>query len=96
MFTHRAEIQLKPDSCIELAQKIRNRIMPPLRLRKGVRYGVTAAEDTRRETIEEAETYRRTGYPETLKTLSEVLDAEPVTSILEVSEAGFKRSQKPF
>jgi hypothetical protein len=104
MFTHRAKIQLKPNSFTELSQKIEDQIMPALRLQKGFCHGVTsidtiwltATEDTRWETMEDAETYQRTGYPETLKSLSGVLDAEPVTSIFEVSDAGSDRSRKPF
>jgi hypothetical protein len=104
MFTHRAKIQLKPNSFIELSQKITDDIMPALRRQGGFCYGVTsidtiwltAIEDTLWETREQAETYQQTGYPETLKTLSGVLDAEPVTAIFEVSDAGFKQSQKPF
>jgi hypothetical protein len=92
MFTHRAKIQLKPNSFIELSQQITDKIMPTLRMQKGFCYGVTsidtiwltAIEDTRWETREDAETYERIGYPETLKTLSSVLNAEPVTSIFEV------------
>jgi hypothetical protein len=93
MFTHRAKIQLKPNSYIELSQKIKDEIMPALRLQTGFCDGVTAidtfwmtaTEDTRWETREDAETYQLTGYPETLKTLSAVIDAEPATSIFEVS-----------
>ena len=104
MFTHRAKIQLKPNSFIELSQKITDRIMPALRLQKGFCYGVTAidtiwltaTEDTRWETREDAETYQQTGYPETLKTLTGVIDAEPVTSIFEVSDDGFNQSKNPF
>ena len=92
MFTHRAKIQLKPNSFIELSRQIHDRIMPALRLQKGFCQGVTsidtiwltAIEDTRWETREDAENYERTGYPETLRTLSAVIDAEPVTSIFEV------------
>ena len=100
MFTHRAKIQLKPNSFIELSQQIHNKIMPALRLQKGFCNGVTsidtiwmtAIEDTRWETREDAEIYERLGFPETLKSLSAVIDAEPVTSIFEVSASGFNQS----
>jgi len=102
MFTHRAGIQLKPDSFIELSQKIKTKIMPALRLQKGFCRGITsidtiwltAIEDTRRETKADAEIYQRTAYPETLKMLSGVLDAEPATSIFEVADSGFSQSPK--
>jgi hypothetical protein len=102
MFTHRAKIQLKPNSFIELSQQIHHKIMPALRLQKGFCHGVTsidtiwltAIEDTQWETREDAETYERKGYPETLKTLFTLLDAEPVTSIFEVSYSGFNQSKK--
>ncbi|HEY8559204.1 MAG TPA: hypothetical protein VIL74_02290 [Pyrinomonadaceae bacterium] len=104
MYTHRAKIQLKPNSYIELSQQIKDKIMPALRLQKGFCDGVTsidtfwmtAIEDTRWETREDAEAYQRTGYSETLKTLSEVIDAEPVTSIFEASGDGFNQSGKTF
>jgi hypothetical protein len=95
MFTHRAKIQLKPNSFIELSRKIQHEIMPALRLQKSFCSGVTsidtqwltAIEDTRWETREDAENYQRTGYLETLKMLSEVIEAEPTTSIFEVSNS---------
>jgi hypothetical protein len=104
MFTHRAKIQLKPNSFTELSQQIQNKIMPALRLQKGFCAGVTsidtiwltAIEDTSWETREDAEAYQRVGYPETLRTLSAVLDAEPVTAIFEVADAGFNQSRKSF
>ena len=102
MFTHRTKIQLKPNSFIELSQQIKDKVMPALRLQKGFCDGVTsidtfwmtAIEDTRWETREDAEAYQQTGYPETLKTLSGVIDAVPVTSIFEVSDNGFNQSIK--
>ena len=100
MFTHRARIQLKPNSYTELSQKIQNQIMPALRLQKGFCTGVTsidtiwlmAIEDTNWETKEDAEIYQRTGYPETLKILFGLIDSEPVTSIFEIPDSGIKRS----
>ena len=103
MFTHRAKIQLKPNSFIELSQKIHNQIMPALRLQKGFCSGVTsidtiwqtAIEDTSWETKEDAETYQRNGYPETLKILYGLTDSEPATSIFEVSDSVTNPSKKP-
>jgi len=104
MFTHRAKLQLKPNSYVELAQKIKDKIMPTLRLQTGFCDGVTsidtfwmtATEDTRWKTKEDAETYQRTGYLETLKTLFGIIDADPVTSIFEVSDDGFSQSKITF
>lgn len=95
MFIHRAKIQLKPNSFIELSQKIQHEIMPALHLQKSFCSGVTsvdtqwltATEDTRWETKDDAETYQRTGYLETLKMLSEIIIAEPITSIFEASDS---------
>lgn len=102
MFTHRAKIQLKPNSFIALSQKIQIEIMPALRLQKGFCSGVTsidtiwltAIKETRWETKEDAETYQRTGYPQTLEMLLEVIEAEPVTSIYEASDSGFNQRKK--
>ena len=93
MFTHRAKLLLKPNSFIELSQKIKDKIMPALRLQKGFCRGVTsidtiwltAIEDTLWETRGDAENYERTGYPKTLEWLAGVLDAEPATSIFEIA-----------
>lgn len=103
MFTHRAKIQLKPNSFIELSQKIHNQIMPALRLQKGFCSGVTsidtiwlmAIEDTSWETKEDAEIYQRAGYPETLKMLFGLTASEPATSIFEVPDPVIKESGKP-
>jgi hypothetical protein len=103
MFTHRARIQLKPNSFTELSQKIHDKIMPALRLQKGFCDGatsidtiwLTAIEETHWETKEDAEIYHRTGYPETLKMLYGLMDSEPVTSMFEVPDRGLNGSKKP-
>jgi len=46
--------------------------------------------------VEDAENYQRSGYSETLKTLSGVIEAEPFTSIFEVSDSGFNQSKTAF
>jgi hypothetical protein len=102
MYTHRVQMQLKADSFILLSRKIENTIMPFLRSQKGFRQGVTsiaperstATEDTYWNTKEEAETYHRTGYLEVMKTLSEVVIAEPVTSIFERANSAYKENKK--
>ena len=100
MFTHRAKIQLKPNSFTELSQKTMDKVIPALSLQKGFcrvvtsidTFWSTAIEDTRWETKEDAETYQRIGYPETLKILSEVMTEEPITSIFEVQEKFYDKS----
>lgn len=87
-------MQLQADSFILLSHKIKDTIMPLLRLQKGFCDGVTtivpersiATEDTRWNTREDAEAYQRTGYLEVMKALSEVVITEPTTSIFEHSE----------
>jgi hypothetical protein len=91
MFTHRAKIQFKPNTFLELSRKIQDEIMPALRLQKGFCSGVTsidtqwstATEDTVWETKEDAETYHLNGYPEIKKIISGISAAEPVISIFE-------------
>lgn len=95
MYTHRARLQLRPNSFIELSQTIQNKIMPALRGQQGFRNGVTAidtiwrtaVEDTFWETKENAEAYQRTGYLETLRYLSALLETEPLVSIFEDAPA---------
>jgi hypothetical protein len=94
MFTHRAKIQLEPNSFIELSRKIQDEIMPALRLQKGFCSGVTsidtqwltATEDTFWETKEDAEAYHLTGFPEIRKMVLEISAGEPATSIFEGSK----------
>ena len=91
MFTHRVQMQLKDKSFILLSRKIENTIMPLLHIQKGFYDGITtivperstATEDTRWNTKEDAEAYHLAGYLEVMKTLSEVVIEEPVTSIFE-------------
>lgn len=96
MFIHRAELLLNPNSHNFLSQKIEREIMPALRSQKGFLNGVTsidtfwstAIEDTFWETNADAEFYRQTGYPETLKMLSGLLAGAPSSSIFEVTDSG--------
>ena len=91
MITHRVQMQLKAGSSNLLSRKIENTIMPFLRVQKGFRDGVTsifperseATEDTHWNTKADAYAYDRTGYWEVMKTLSDVIDAPPITSIFE-------------
>jgi hypothetical protein len=103
MFIHRAKIQLKPDTFIELSRKIQHEIMPALRLQKGFCSGVTsidtqwltAIEDTRWETREDAEGYHLNGFPKIKNIFSEIVDAEPTATIFEDADAIFIQPQKP-
>lgn len=91
MFIHRAKIQLRPNSFIELSRKIEQEIMPALRLKKGFCSGVTsidtqwltATEDTRWETRQDAEEYHLNGFPEIKEIISGIGAAEPTASIFE-------------
>ena len=102
MFTHHVKIQLKLDTFIDLSRKIRNEIMPALRLQKGFCGGVTsidtqwstAIEETQWATREDAEAYQLNGYPEIKKILSEVFIAEPVTSIFEIRQTSLIKAAK--
>ncbi|HEY8560369.1 MAG TPA: hypothetical protein VIL74_08320 [Pyrinomonadaceae bacterium] len=104
MFTHRAKIQLKPNTFTELSQKIHDQIMPALRLQKGFCAGVTSIDtiwltaigDTSWETEEDAKNYQRDGYPQTLKILRGLIGSEPATSIFEVSDSKIQASRKPL
>ena len=91
MITHRVQMQLKADSFNLLSRKIENTIMPFLLVQKGFCDGVTtifperstATEDTHWKTKADAYAYDRTGYWEVMKTLTEVVNAPPITSIFE-------------
>ena len=99
MFNRHITMQLKANSASELTRIIENEIIPLLRKQKGFRDEVTLVAPERSEAIansfwdtkEDAEAYNRTGYPEVLKALSNVVNGTPRVETFEVSNSTFHK-----
>jgi hypothetical protein len=93
-------MRLKPNSAPELTRLADNEIIPILRKQKGFRDETTFIAPERSEAIansfwdtkEDAEAYNRTGYPEVLKTLSNVIDGTPTVKNFELANSTFHKS----
>ena len=99
MFTRNVTIKLKANSAPEFASVIENQILPLLRKQQGFRDEITFIAPERSEAVaislwdtkENAEAYNRAGYPEVLKTLSNVIDGTPKVETFEVSNSTFHK-----
>ena len=99
MFNRHITMRLKANSASELTRIIENEIIPLLRKQKGFRDEVTLVAPERSEAIansfwdtkEDAEAYNRTGYPEVLKALSNVVNGTPRVETFEVSNSTFHK-----
>jgi len=99
MFTRHVTMKLKANSAAELTRIIENEIIPLLRKQKGFLDEITFVAPERSEAVansfwdtkEDAEAYNRTGYPEVLKTLSDVVEGTPTVEIFEVATSTFHK-----
>jgi len=99
MFARNITAKLKPNSAAELTRLIENEIVPLLRKQKGFRDEVTLVAQDRSEAVstsfwdtkEDAEAYNRTGYPEVLKHLTNVVDGIPKVENCEVVNSTFHK-----
>ena len=99
MFTRHVIMELKPNSTTEFANVIDNKVLPLLRKQKGFRDLIAFVAPDRSEAIaisfwdakEEAEAYNVTGYPEVLKTLSEMVEGTPRVGLAEVATSTFQK-----
>ena len=97
MFARHVTMKLKANSAAEFPRIIENEILPLLRKQKGFRDEITFVAPERSEAVgnsfwdtkEEAEAYSRTGYPEVLKALSEVVEGTPKVETFEVANSTF-------
>jgi hypothetical protein len=86
-------MKLKANSAAELTRINANEIIPILRKQKGFRDESTLISPDRLEAIansfwdtkEDAEAYNQTGFPEVLKTLSNVIDGTPTVKTFELA-----------
>ena len=99
MFTRHVIMELKPNAIKDFANIVESKILPLLRKQKGFRDEITFVAPDRSEAIaisfwdtkEEAEAYNVTGYPEVLKTLTELVEGTPRVGIAEVVTSTFQK-----
>ena len=95
MFTRTVTIKLKANSTQEFTRLNESNIIPLLRKQNGFRDELTFIAPERSEALaislwdtkENAEAYNRTGYPEVLKTMSNVLEGTPKVETFELSSS---------
>ena len=95
MYTRNVTMKLKANSALEFARIIENEILPLLRKQQGFRDEITFVAPERSEAVgisfwetkENAEAYNRTGYPEILKTLAQVVEGTPKVETFELSSS---------
>ena len=100
MFVRQVTLKLKANSATELTRLIDNEIIPMLRQQKGFRDETTFIAPERSEAVansfwdskEDAEAYSRAGYPEVLKTLSNVLEGTPTIKTFEFANSTFHQT----
>jgi hypothetical protein len=100
MFGRQITMKLKANSAKELTRINNNEILPILRKHKGFRDEATFIAPERLEAVansfwdskEDAEAYSRVGYPEVLKTLTNVLDGTPTIKTFEFVNSTFHQT----
>jgi len=99
MFTRHVIMELKPNAAPEFANVINSKVLPLLGKQKGFRDLISFVAPDRSEAIaisfwdtkEEAEAYNVTGYPEVLKTLTEIAEGTPRVGTAEVVTSTFQK-----
>jgi len=92
-------MELKPNATTEFANVIDSKVLPLLRKQKGFRDLISFVAPDRSEAIaisfwdskDEAEAYNVTGYPEVLKTLTDLVQGTPRVGIAEVVTSTFQK-----
>jgi heme-degrading monooxygenase HmoA len=85
-------MELKPNAATDFTNVVESKILPILRKQKGFRDEVTFIAPDRSEAIaisfwdtkEEAEAYNVSGYPEVIKTLTNLVEGTPRVGLAEV------------
>jgi hypothetical protein len=92
MFSRHVIMELKPNAATDFTNVVESKILPILRKQKGFRDEVTFIAPDRSEAIaisfwdtkEEAEAYNVSGYPEVIKTLTNLVEGTPRVGLAEV------------
>jgi heme-degrading monooxygenase HmoA len=93
MFTRHVILQLKPNAATQFTDTVESKILPLLRKQEGFRDLITFVATDRSEAIaisfwetkEAAEAYNLSGYPEVLKTLTNLVEGTPRVGTTEVA-----------
>lgn len=93
MFTRHVIMELKPNTAAEFTDIVESKIIPLLRKQKGFRDEITFVAPDRSEAIaisiwdtkEAAEAYDVSGYPEVLKTLTNLVQGTPRVGTAELA-----------
>ena len=99
MFARRVSMQLKPNTSVELTEKMENEIIPMLRKQKGFQDeisfvatgGAKAFGISLWDKSENADTYNRETYPEIVKMLSKFVEGTPHVDTYEVTNSTFHK-----
>jgi len=99
MFARNVRLQLKPNSAAQFTQTLEKEVLPVLRKQQGFQDEVAFVNPGGTEAIaisfwqskDKAEAYSRTGYPEVLKALSQVVEGTPQLQGYEVSNSTFHK-----
>jgi heme-degrading monooxygenase HmoA len=100
MFGRQVNIKLQPNSAAEFTRIADTEVILILRKQKGFRDETTFIAPERSEAIansfwdtrEDAEAYSRAGYPEVLKTLSNVIEGTPTVKTFDFANTTFQKA----
>ena len=103
MFARNVSMHLKPNTLAEFTTTVEKEVIPFLRKQKGFQDEITFAIPGGMDIIaislwdnkENADSYNTSCYPETLKTLSKVLDGTPNVRISDVVNSTFHKITAP-
>ena len=99
MFARRVSLHLKPNSVVELTQRLEKEIIPLLRKQKGFQDEITFVASGGKEAFgislwdkaENAEAYNRGTYAEVGRLLASVVQGTPQVETYEVSNSTFHK-----
>ena len=99
MFTRHVIMKLKPNTTTAFIDVVESKVLPLLRKQKGFRDLITFLAPDRSEAIaisfwdtkEEAQAYNVSGYPEVLKTLTNLVEGTPSLGAAEVATSTFQK-----
>lgn len=99
MFTRHVVVKLKAKTAPEFTRIVEKEVIPMLRKQKGFLDEITfispdlteAVGNSFWETQADAEAYNRTGYPEVMKSLENVVDGIPTVGTANVSNSTFHK-----
>ena len=99
MYARRVSMNLKPNSVVELTQKMEKQIIPLLRKQTGFQDEISFVGPGQTQVFgislwdnkQNAETYNRAIYPEVLKTLANLVEPTPKVQTYDVAYSTFHK-----